>query len=343
MLRIAIIGAGMPVQVGHAPALQALRDRYQVVAIADVSPDALERVGVMLAVPAEHRYTDYQEMLLREKVDVVDIALPNAYHHEAAMAALLAGAHLIIERPLALSVADAEELLRLAESRGRLITVLHYYRFYPPFREAIRLVNTGAIGQPFLIRCEGVTGGFGPGTPTYHPQWHDNPIIAGGGVWMESGYHAVYLCTALMESPIVSVSASIDSYTSEFTVDDTAVVTLSHENNGVSHIQVAWSVPAGGQRVFEIHGTEGSIALDHEGYPLGLFDNATRTWSHPTITPARAESFIDIFAALADCLSFGAPPPVSHRDALQTLEVVQAGYRASAENAVEGIGQGGGL
>lgn len=337
MLRIALIGGGQPVQLGHVPALQALSEFYQVAAICDPSAEALERTGILLGVPREHWYTDYQQMLLAERVDVIDISLPNAFHHEAAMAALLAGAHLITERPLALSAHDAEDLLRLAELRGKLISVLHYYLYYPPFREAIRLVREGAIGEPFFIRCEGVTGGFGPGTATYHPRWHDNLTVAGGGVWIESGYHTVYLCTALMRSPVIAVSANINSVSSDFTVDDTAVVQLTHENDGVSSIQVAWSIPAGGQRVFEIYGSQGAIALDHDGYPLGLFTNATRTWQHPAIDMAQAESYIDLFRAIAEAVHFGAPPPVSHRDALHTLLVVQAGYRASAQSTVQGI------
>ncbi len=326
-------------QIGHAPALQALQEFYQVAAICDPAEEALERTGMMLSVPKEHWYTDYNEMLLNEAVHVVDISLPNAYHHEAAMAALLAGMHLIMERPLALSVHDAEDLLRLAELRGKLISMLHYYLFYPPFREAIRLVREGAIGEPFFIRCEGVTGGYGPGTATYHPRWHDNPSIAGGGVWIESGYHAVYLCTALMRSPVIAVSANINTFNSDFSVDDTAVVQLTHENDGVSSVQVAWSIPAGGQRVFEIYGSDGAIALDHDGYPLGLFNNASRTWHHPAIALAHAESYIDLFKAIGEALNFGAPPPVSHRDALHTLEVITAGYRASEQSNVQGIAE----
>lgn len=339
MLRIALIGGGKPVQVGHAPALQALQHFYEVVAIADVSTEALERTGLQLGVPPARWYTDYREMLLREKLDVVDISLPNAYHHNAAMDALLAGLHVILESPLSLSIHDAEDLLRLAELRGKLITVLHYYLFYPPFREAIRLVRAGAIGQPFFIRCEGVTGGFGPGTATYHPQWHDNPEIAGGGVWMESGYHSVYLSAALMGSPVISINANIETFTSNFSVDDTAVAMLTHENDGISSIQVAWSVPSGGQRIFEIYGSAGTIAMDHEGYPLGLFTNANRTWQHPTIDMGRAESFIDLFEAIGECLISGAPPPISHREALHAIEVVQAGYQSSEQNAVQGISE----
>ncbi len=337
MLKIALIGGGRTVQIAHAPALQALTDHYKVVALADHDPEALERTGVLLAVPPAHRYVEYRDMLLREEIDVVDLSLPHAFHHRAAMDAVTAGAHLITERPLAISVRDAEELLRAAEIRGRLITVLHYYLYYPPFREGIRLLRSGAIGEPFLLRCEGVTGGYGAGTASYHPAWHNDPTIAGGGVWIDSGYHSAYLCTALMGSPVIAVSAQIDTYTPELRVDDTALALLRHENSGTSSVQVAWSVPSGGSRVFEVSGTEGTISFDHEGYPLGIFSNATRTWSHPPIVQEHAASFIGIFTAVAECLRFGAPPPVSHREALHTLEIITAGYRAAERDTVEGL------
>jgi predicted dehydrogenase len=338
MLRIGLIGAGRTVQIAHAPALSALTDRYVVAAIADRDPTALEHIGTQLGVPPEHRYAEYREMLLREPLDLVDIALPHAFHHEAALQALLNGLHIITERPLALSLRDAQELLQIAETRGRLIAVLHFYLFYPPFREAIRLVRAGAIGDPFFIRCEGVTGGFGLGSDAYHPEWHGNPEIAGGGVWIDSGYHSVYLCGALMGSPITSVAAAMGTFATKMPVEDTAAVLLTHENGGITNIQAAWSVPSGGRRVFDIYGTQGTIALDHDGYPLGVFSHTTQAWQHPEITVGHAESFIGFFTALAECLRFGAPPPVSHRDALYSLEAVLAAYRAGEQGTVESVG-----
>ena len=337
MLRIAVIGCGRSVEMGHAPALQALRDRYTVVALADRSPEALERMGLLLGVPPAHRYADYRDVLFREEVDLVDIAVPHAYRFEIAAACLANGAHLVTERPLALSLHDAEELLKLAELHGKLVTVLHYLLYFPPFAEGIRLVRAGRIGEPFFIRCEGVTGGFGAGTAAYHPHWQANPDLAGGGVWLESGYHAAYLCSALMVSPAISVTARIGNYREEGALDDTAAALLTHENNGVSSIQVAWSIPSGGQRVFEVYGRDGTLVFDHEGYPLGLFSTATQSWEHPVVEVPHAASFIGIFTALADCLLQGAPPPVTHRDALHTLHATLAAYRASENDTVEGV------
>jgi predicted dehydrogenase len=337
MLRIALIGGGRTVRIGHAPALQALHDRFHVVAMADASPEALETTGMMLGIPPEHRYTDYRAMLAAMECDIVDISLPHAFHHEAAIAALHAGAHLITERPLALSERDAEELLRMAESRGRLITVLHFYKYYAPFHEAIRLIRKGEIGTPFLVRCEGVTGGFGPGTDAYHPEWHADPMIAGGGVWIDSGYHAIYLCNAMMGSPANAIAANITTVSPDLKVDDTVAALLTHANGGTSTIQAAWSVPSGGRRVFEIYGAEGTIAFDHEGNEFGFFSNRTRTWHHPALEVEHAGSFIGIFTALAECLEYGAPPPVPHREALHTLHAVLAGYRASDRATVEAI------
>lgn len=337
MVRIGLIGCGRSVQHAHAPALQAMGDRLRVAAIADRDAAALEHVGVLLGVPPAHRYPDYRDMLLQEELEAADIALPHAFHFEAARACLLSGLHLITERPLALTIHDAEELLRLAEYHGKLITVLHYLLYYPPFREGIRLLREGAIGEPFFIRCEGVTGGYGAGTEAYHPAWHDDANIAGGGVWIDSGYHGAYLCAAMMEAPVTSLSAFIGTQSGELTVDDTAIALLSHRNGGVSSIQTAWSVPAGGRRVFEVYGREGTISFDHEGHLLAIFSNATRTWHHPPIMVAQDASFIGIFGAITDCLRHGAPPPVTHRDALHALDIITTGYRAAERNMVESV------
>lgn len=337
MLRIALIGAGRTVVVGHSPALQALHNLYSVVGIADQSVDALDEVGMLLGVPPAHRFTDYREMLDSESPDAVVITLPHVFHQEAATAALQAGAHVISERPLALSVPDAMDIIRLARKCDKQVIAFHYFLYYPPFREAIRLITDGVIGEPFFVRCEGVTGGYGPGTATYHPEWHANPDIAGGGVWIDSGYHSAYLCVNLLGSPVASVAARITNYATHFPVDDTAVALMTHENGTVSSVQVTWSVPSGGQRILEIYGTRGTITLDHEGYPLGVFDNATQAWRHPPIVTRHAESFIDLYKAIYDALRYGGPLPVSPHDALHTLEIVTAGYRASELQTTEPI------
>ena len=325
--------------MGHAPALQALAEDYTVVALADADPATLEETGVLLGLPPERRYADYRELLLRESPDVVDVSVPHARHHEVAWATLRAGAHLVTERPLALSLRDAEELLRFAEARSRLVTVAHYYLYYPPIAEALRLVRAGAIGTPFFVRLEGVTGGFGAGTESYHPAWHADPEMAGGGVWLDSGYHHAYLAVALMGSPVIGIAARTATYAGDMPVEDTATALCMHENQGVSSLQTAWSVPAGGTRVVEVHGSAGSLQLDHEGYPLGVFDNAARTWRHPEIDFPHAGSFYGLFVALAACLRFGAPPPISHRDALHTLDIITSGYRASENESVEGVAE----
>jgi predicted dehydrogenase len=325
--------------MGHAPALQALGDDYEVVALADADPETLDETGVLLGLPPGHRFADYRELLLRVSPDVAVISVPHARHHEVATAALRAGAHLVTERPLALSLRDAEELLRFAEARGRLVTVAHYYLHYPPVAEAVRLVRAGAVGTPFFARIEGVTGGYGAGTESYHPAWHADIEQAGGGVWLDSGYHAAYLAVALLGSPVISLAARTATLATDLPVDDTAAALCLHDNGGISSLQAAWSVPAGGTRVLEVHGTAGSLQLDHEGHPLGVFDNAARTWRHPEIAFHHAGSFLGLYAALAACLRFGAPPPVTHREALHALDVIISGYRASENESVEGVAE----
>jgi len=310
MLRIALIGAGRTVSIGHAPALSAMGEQFNVVAVADQSLDALNDIGIQLGIPPSHRYADYRMMLMNEEIDVVSISLPHAFHYEATMAALDANLHVITERPLALSVQDAIDLVRRAERKGLLITVMHYYLFYPPFHRAIRAIADGQIGEPFFVRCEGVTGGYGPGTAAYHPEWHADPEIAGGGVWVDSGYHNVYLCEALLGSPVSAVAARIGTFTTKLEVDDTAVALLTHANGTISNVQAAWSVPSGGHRVVEIYGSEGTLAFDHEGHSFGIFSNASQTWHHIDVTVQPAEIFVGLYHPVFACLPFGAAPPV---------------------------------
>ena len=147
-LRVGIVGSGFGGAV-HAPAY-ALHPRFEVVAIA--SPTSAERVARERKIP--HAFQSVEEMLAGVKLDVVSVASPPFDHHRSVLAALAAGKHVLCEKPFALNVAQAEEMVAAAKRAGSVCAVAHEFR-YTPSRFAVReLIENGHLGTPRAIELE---------------------------------------------------------------------------------------------------------------------------------------------------------------------------------------------
>ena len=145
---IGVIGAGWWASQFHIPSLQAY-DRANLAAVADPDP-------ARLAATADHygitnTFADYQELLTSADVEGVVIAVPHVYHYEIAKAALDAGIHVLVEKPMVLTAADARDLVDPADSRGLHLMVGTTYQFTRNARQAQEIVQSGKIGTPLFV------------------------------------------------------------------------------------------------------------------------------------------------------------------------------------------------
>lgn len=347
MIRVGIIGCGRIVELGHIPAFSDLRKNYRVVALADPAPEQLELVSSVLAkagLPQPAIYQDYRRMLEQEQLDAVDMALPHFLHHRAVLDAAEARIPIITEKPLAVSVAEAEEMISACRRNRVPLFVLHNYLWGPACAKAHELVRAGAIGKPFLMRSEGLGGGHWPGTNAYDPDWRTKADKAGGGCLIDNGYHNLYSVRALLQSDVESVFACVQTYNREINVDDTALLMLKHRNGATSSVQVSWSVSAGGQVVQEVHGTEGSISFtksrDGTPAPIAVFSNRTGKWSFPSVAKFSPNSFTGILKQFAMRLEAWnksgrkGDVPTNADDALRNLQIIEAAYESARTGQV---------
>ncbi len=138
-LRIGIIGCGEVTQIIHLPTLRQLNELFEVVAICDVSQKALDGVGDEWGIGA--RFIDFAELLALDSVDAVLIANPNAYHAAMTIAALRAGKHVLVEKPMCLNLAENDAIIVAAEETGKTVQVGTMRRYAPAFLEACQLVT----------------------------------------------------------------------------------------------------------------------------------------------------------------------------------------------------------
>lgn len=138
-LRVGIVGCGEAAQILHLPSLHQLPEKFTVTALCDVSQTVLDGVGDHWGVA--RRYLDYQELVAQADVDVVLVANPNAYHADVTLAAIYAGKHALVEKPMCMTFREADAIIAARQSADVIVQVGYMRRYAPAFVRACQLVK----------------------------------------------------------------------------------------------------------------------------------------------------------------------------------------------------------
>ncbi len=200
-MRVAIVGCGQAAEKYHLPAFREIPG-LKVTAAADTSAKASRRVGSLFGI--DHLYATAEEMLEREEVDLLDIASPGFTHYELCLLGLKHGVNVLVEKPLVLSLSQAETLKERRDSSGLKLCVIQNYRYRDPFLRLAQLRQQGIIGR---IQAVNIT--VRGGSLYYNPSWFRNEKLS-GGILYELVVHAADLQTWMMGSHEKVVSAWSD-------------------------------------------------------------------------------------------------------------------------------------
>lgn len=232
---IAIVGAGRMGRV-HAAALRHAPSA-QVVAVVDTDAAVAADLAAPLGAAV---YTDLSDLLATRPIDIVDIVTPHHAHASAVSTALDAGAHVLCEKPIALSVGEASELVRRAADRGRRLLVKSYQRYSTAICALRDSLLGGRIGRPYLL-----VGSFAStqlGNLADPADWHGDLVRCGGGVLVDAGYHLVDLAHFCF-GPAVEISATVQRGVSPAASkgEDVAAVTLSFASGALASLVATWA------------------------------------------------------------------------------------------------------
>lgn len=230
-LKVALIGCGK-VAEKHLKAIRTFPEALRLVALADSRPESAHRLMQALGFSAALKaaipvYEDYRTMLEKERPDLVAITTPSGTHFAMGMAALAAGAHLVMEKPLTLSVPEADALVREAAARQRRIAVGHIYRYFPLVSTLAEEIRSGRHGRVLFGQ---VTVRWGHDQAYYDQAAWRGTYAQDGGAVMNQCIHALDLMTFLMGSGIVSARADIDRLTHRMEAEDFGLAVLKLEN-----------------------------------------------------------------------------------------------------------------
>jgi predicted dehydrogenase len=249
-----VIGAGAFAEACHVPGLQS-HPQAEVAAICGRHPERARALADRFGIPEV--CADAAELCAREDLDGVAICTPNAAHREQALLAFAHGKHVFCEKPLGLSVAEAEEMLRAAEASGRLHQVAFTYRYLYGVQELRRRVRAGDIGEPFLFRAHHeYWDGLRPGAPI---GWRELRGPAGGGVLYDSGSHFFDLARFLL-GPIEAVHAHLHFLPRPgVETDDLATAWFRFASGIEGHWHASRITPPRGENHVQVVGREGAL------------------------------------------------------------------------------------
>ena len=300
----------------HLP--QLLKDnRVQLTAVADPDPAQatalLAKAGFDL--PA---YTDYKEMIRHETLDAVFICTPHSLHYEQARFALLAGLHVLVQKPFTIRSDHALKLTALAE-KNSLYLMVAYQRFHhEQSMYARELIAKGHIGE-----IRGVAGYITQNWGTAALGWRKDPVLAGGGFMMDTGSHLMSSMLDITGLKPVEVTAATENHGD--CVDLSSVVTIRFNNGSLGSINFFGHVKIHDE-CMSIHGTKGCIVLrSHAWKPKPLLVN-----DEPVAIPARIKPSTPDATFVTWICNGGkgyAPPLI----AIDTIKLTEAAYRSSRE------------
>ena len=251
--RVGIIGSG---SIANTHVLGYRLAGAEIVAISDVDAATLDRRQREWGIDRVHG--DYRALLDDPDIDAVSVCTPNAHHHEATVAAAKAGKHVLCEKPISMSLTQAEEMIGACANAGVVLQVGHHLRSMAASVKAKQLIDDGALGRVAFIRlrqahdwggARAVRSSFG------------SLASSGGGTLLDNGCHMFDLARYL-GGDVHDVTARIATLKFDVEVEDTAVATLGFASGALGQVEAAWT-GTGWQEAFWVFGSEGSLEYDN--------------------------------------------------------------------------------
>ena len=341
--RIGVVGAGWWVTENHLPLLERRPD-VEFAGVCRRNPERLRRVKERFGF--EFATDDYREMLEKASLDGVIVGSPHDVHHEHAKAALEKGLHVLVEKPLALKAADAQELVQLAGQKGCQILIPYGWNFRPYTREARRLMMEGVVGEVEHVVCQMASPRRAqysgePGSKGYlfrsATQTYSDPGRGGGYGWGQL-VHALSLFFRITNTPVRRVFAVMGRSPTGADLYD--ALTVSFEGGATGLFSGSATVPehCGYQLDLRIFGSEGMLLFDVERERLEVRRHDGRDVTFPMDPGSGAYECVEPVERFADlCLGREVENDGPGEVGVLAVEVLEAAYRSAESGRVEEV------
>ncbi len=331
-LRIAFAGTGYINKV-HAQAAQNIG--LELVAIVNHKAESMVEFSKRFGIARQYETVD--AMLKEGGVDALVVSTPNYLHAPQTIAALNAGVHVMVEKPMALNAAEAQQMNAAAEKSGALLMVAHCWRFDP---DVLWLKEQSSkLGRIIRTKGYGVHTHWGPGG------WFMQKKFAGGGAMADMGIHALDTARFLLGDPKpVSVYAKIGTYYKDFDVDDTGVIIVEWDNGATSYIESGWWQPHsdGPEAATQLYGIEGfgqlfPTRIERRNIKEERIDVVESGFEFPRSEHCPQSLYDDQLKYFVKCIQKNQNPNPGGLEGLINMKVVDAAYESSKSGKVVSI------
>ena len=313
-----IVGTGV-IAAMHAAAVAAL-PRARLAAVTDVADGAAAAFAAARGCAAE---PGLDQLLARPDVDVVCVCVPSGLHAEVGVRAAQAGKHLVVEKPIDVTLAAADRLIEAARAAGVALTVISQHRFDPGLIELKRLLGDGALGR--LVLAEASTKWYR--TQAYYDSaaWRGTWAMDGGSL-MNQGIHYVDLLRWCM-GPVTEVTAVCATQAHQVEVEDTALAIVRFGSGAVGTILSSTAAYPGFPQRLEITGTDGTVIVEDGRIVRRPDAGASGAAADPAAieVASHAAQIADLLAAVEE----GRAPAVDGQAGRDALEIVRAVYESA--------------
>ncbi len=332
-VRIGLVGSQF-ISTIHAEALQHVADA-EIVAVMSPTAGNAETFARQHDIP--NYFSDLDEMLAMDSIDMIVIGAPNNTHCDITLKAAEAGKHIVVEKPLCMNLAEADLMINACKKAKVKLMYAEELCFTPKYVRLKGLLDEGALGRPVLLK---------------QSEKHDGPHAdhfwdaerSGGGVTMDMGCHAIQFFRWLNgNNPIKSVYAQMATsvHTDKTEGDDNALIILEFENGVLALAEESWTKLGGMDDRAEIHGSEGVAYADVlQGNSIQTYSTkgvgyavekagTTIGWSYTMYEEIWNYGFPQEFEHFVDCVKNDKEPLVTGEDGKAVLEVIFAAYESA--------------
>jgi predicted dehydrogenase len=310
-MRVALFGCGW-IQDFHARGVLACG--HEVVAVANHREESARVFAERHGIPRVT--TDWEALARDPAVDAAVVSTPNALHAPQAIALLEAGKHVLVEKPMATSVAECDAMIEAAARGGVSLMVAHCWRFHPGVQAMRARIDAGELGEIVKTRGYGVHAGWGPSG------WFTQKALAGGGALADMGVHAIDTVRYLLGDPDPGrVCAVIGTRYGTYDVDDDGILLISWSQGTNSIVESGWWHPhkEGLEAETEVYGTKDYARIFPREEPSEDYEHCTQ----PMYTTQMAE--------FLGAIEEGRQPRPSGLDGRVVLDVVERAYASAAD------------
>jgi myo-inositol 2-dehydrogenase / D-chiro-inositol 1-dehydrogenase len=335
-VKVGIIGSQFQADI-HAASFQIMAEEAEVVAVASPTPGHAEELARRYGI--QRVFHDYREMLQEKDLEMITITAPNWLHKQMTCDAARAGKHVVCEKPLAMTIEEADEMIDTCRREGVLLLYAEELFFTPKYVKAKEMADQGAFGKVHLVKQSEKHSGP-------HSDWFWDVTRSGGGVLMDMGCHGIAFCYWFLGRPkISSVLCHLGTYVhaAKTIGEDEAVCILEFENGAMGIVEDSWTRQGGMDDRIEVYGAGGvTYANLHMGNALPTFSEhgfgyavekapTTKGWSYPVFEELWNYGFPQEMRHFARCVRGKETPDATVDDGKVVLETLYACYASAGQ------------